>query len=107
MPLSATECHCVKPLLMSAQACLADLELRDCSLRARGVRAIGLCLALNTALTSMDIRGSVISEDNMKICGDALLRNRQTKLGFVMCDSFMLQGLVTRLDLSGMLSDDL
>ena len=49
----------------------------------------------------------MLSEDNMKICGDALLRNRQTKLGFVKCDCFMLQGLVTRLDLSGMLSDDL
>jgi hypothetical protein len=100
---------------MSAQAYLADLELRDCSLSARGVRAIGLCLALNMALTSVDIRGSVISEDNMKVCGDALLRNGLTKLGFVMCDCFMLQGQDTRLDLSGMrtlcesdgLSDDL
>ena len=93
---------------------LCETTAHECAGVPRGSRAprlltaaIGLCLALNTALTSMDIRGSVISEDNMKICGDALLRNRRTKLGFVKCDCFMLQGLVSRLDLSGMLSDDL
>jgi len=80
---------------------LAEVELRDCGIRAVGMKAIGRALAKNQSLTNMDISGNQqLSEEDMRVFGSSLLHNDRAKLGFIVCDSFVLQEGLHALDLS-------